>query len=325
MEVVVIGAGITGLLAARTLHDAGIRVTVMDKGRGVGGRMATRRIDRARVDHGAQFFTARTDAFKSLVEQWLAAGLIAEWSRGWAAPDGTTRDDGHPRYYGVNGMTTVPKYLADGLNLRTTTRVVALNREQERWQVVTDYGTRFRADALIITPPLPQTMALLKSGNLKLTPHDEQQITKLGDYDPTITVLTVLNGNSNLPGPGGMQLDEGVIAWIGDNTMKGISPERRAVTIHASAQFSREHLEDDLTEVGQILADAAQPFLLADIIHFQTHRWRYATPTTTYDAPYYMLDQPEPVVLAGDVFGGPRVEGAALSGLAAAQKILEAT
>ncbi|MSO32728.1 MAG: FAD-dependent oxidoreductase, partial [Ilumatobacteraceae bacterium] len=60
-RVVVVGAGIAGLTAARALSHAGHSVIVLDKGRSVGGRMATRRIGDATVDHGAQFFTVRSD------------------------------------------------------------------------------------------------------------------------------------------------------------------------------------------------------------------------------------------------------------------------
>ena len=96
----IIGAGIAGLLAARTLQERGLQVTVLDKGRGVGGRMATRRIGSAVFDHGAQFFTARDPRFQALVNSWLAAEVAAEWCRGFAGPEGVRQDDGHPRYRG---------------------------------------------------------------------------------------------------------------------------------------------------------------------------------------------------------------------------------
>ncbi|MBA3611032.1 MAG: NAD(P)-binding protein, partial [Rubrobacter sp.] len=102
---IIVGAGISGLLAATELQAAGWTVTVLDKGRGVGGRMATRRIDGASFDHGAQFFTVRTERFQNLVDGWLAAGAAAEWSRGFPNAAGEGGNDGHPRYRGSNGMT----------------------------------------------------------------------------------------------------------------------------------------------------------------------------------------------------------------------------
>ena len=88
MDVVVIGAGMSGLVAARELVAAGARVRVIDKGRSVGGRLATRRIGDARLDHGAQFFTVRTPAFQQRVDDWLDRGLVRVWTHGFGDGDG---------------------------------------------------------------------------------------------------------------------------------------------------------------------------------------------------------------------------------------------
>ena len=79
MRVVVIGAGIAGLLAAQQLHSTGHEVTVLDKGKSPGGRLATRRIGAATLDHGAQFFTVRDAQFDHHVQQWVHDGVVREW------------------------------------------------------------------------------------------------------------------------------------------------------------------------------------------------------------------------------------------------------
>ena len=101
-DICIVGAGIAGLTAADTLRSAGWAVTVVDKGRGVGGRMATRRIDSSSFDHGAQFFTARDERFKARVHAWEAAGIAQNWH---------TSPAGEPRYRGVEGMSSIPKHL----------------------------------------------------------------------------------------------------------------------------------------------------------------------------------------------------------------------
>ncbi|MDP3490273.1 MAG: FAD-dependent oxidoreductase, partial [Phenylobacterium sp.] len=45
MKIAIIGAGMAGLSCAEALSDAGHAVQVLDKGRGPGGRMSTRRIE----------------------------------------------------------------------------------------------------------------------------------------------------------------------------------------------------------------------------------------------------------------------------------------
>jgi renalase len=104
---VVVGAGISGLLAARELTAVGWRVVVLDKGRGVGGRMATRRVGDGWFDHGAQFFTVRSERFQRLVSSWLESDIVEEWSRGFADAKGTQNEDGYPRYRGSEGMASV--------------------------------------------------------------------------------------------------------------------------------------------------------------------------------------------------------------------------
>jgi predicted NAD/FAD-dependent oxidoreductase len=88
MRVIIVGAGLSGLVAARELQGAGVEVTVVDKGRSPGGRLATRRIGAATLDHGAQFFTVRTPAFQHRVDDWLDRGLVAVWTQGFDSGDG---------------------------------------------------------------------------------------------------------------------------------------------------------------------------------------------------------------------------------------------
>ena len=114
IDVLVIGAGISGLLCASEIQRAGVTVRVLDKGRGVGGRMATRQMGGGRFDHGAQFFTVREPSFQSYVDEWLQAGVIQEWFR--HAPSDSNAA-GYPRYCGRFGMTDVAKYLCEFLEV----------------------------------------------------------------------------------------------------------------------------------------------------------------------------------------------------------------
>ncbi len=81
-DVVIIGAGLAGLMAGRVLADAGKRVLLLDQGSHVGGRLATRQIGGGAADYGAQFFTVRDPEFSAFVSRWLAEGIVFEWSRG---------------------------------------------------------------------------------------------------------------------------------------------------------------------------------------------------------------------------------------------------
>lgn len=311
----VIGAGMAGLMAAAELQRAGRRVLVLDKGRGVGGRLASRRIDGATFDHGAQFITTRDPRFAAVLEQGRQEGAMEEWCRGFAG-----NADGHARWRGKPAMSAVAKHLALGLDLHLEIPVVALRRADDRWRAETTAGRTFTAGAVVLTPPVPQSLALLDAGGIILVPEMRTRLAAI-EYERCLAVMAVLDGPSRIPPPGGLTPADGPIAWIADNRLKGISAEP-AVTIHATHAFSMEHWERDRQESGRALLDAAAEWLGARVKAFQVHGWRYSKPMRVDEERCVLVSQSPPLVLAGDAFAGPRVEGAALSGWAAAEAIL---
>jgi predicted NAD/FAD-dependent oxidoreductase len=321
---VIVGAGISGLLAAGELGDAGWRATVLDKGRGVGGRMATRRMGGAGFDHGAQFFTVRSERFGALVNDWLAAGAAAEWSRGFADAEGNANPDGHPRYRGSKGMTSIPKHLARGLDVRTGERVVRVDRDGDGWTVACESGLSVSADALLLTAPVPQSLALAESGNYGLPENARGQLESIS-YDPCLAVMALLDVASPVPEPGGVQIKGEPLDWIGDNATKGIS-DRPALTIHGGPHWSREHYDDGEADVTRALLRLAGERLGVDLaastVETSLARWRYSWVTSSHEEPCLVASEDPPLVFCGDGFGQPKVEGAALSGLAAADGLI---
>lgn len=314
-DVLVVGAGMAGLIAAAELQRAGRRVLVLDKGRGVGGRLATRRIGGATFDHGAQFITTRDPRFAAALEQGRQNGAVTEWCRGFAGGE-----DGHARWCGKPGMSSFAQHLAVDLDLHLETPVVALRRAEDRWCVETATGRTFTAGAVALTPPLPQSLAMLDACGTVLPPDIRMRLAAI-EYARCIAVLAVLAGPSRIPPPGGLAPAHGPIVWIADNLLKGISTEP-AVTLHATHAFSLEHWDRDRQESARALLDAGAESIGSEIKTFQVHGWRYSKPMQSYEKPCAVVSQSPPLVLAGDGFGGSRVEGAALSGWAAAEAIL---
>ena len=314
-DVLVIGAGMAGLIAAVELQRAGRRVRVLDKGRGVGGRLASRRIGEASFDHGAQFITTRDPRFVSALEGWRQTGVVEEWCHGFAE-----HADGHPRWRGKPSMNSVAKHLAHGLEVRLEQQVVSLHCLQDRWRAETNTGEVYLASAVVLTPPVPQSLALMAAGGFVLPPELHARLAAI-DYERCLAVMAVLDGPSRLPPPGGLAPAEGPIAWIADNKMKGISAAP-AVTIHATHAFSLEHWDDDRQASGRLLLEAAAEWLGAGTKTFQVHGWRYSKPMRTHEQACVIVSQSPMLLLAGDAFAGPKVEGAALSGWAAASAII---
>lgn len=333
VAVLVLGAGIAGLVGARVLEQAGHDVTVLDKGRRPGGRMATRRPrgpDGPVFDHGAQFVTLRSRELSAETDRWRANGWLVEWFRG--SPDAALGDgsharpadaaDGHPRFRAAPYQRGLPEALAAELrDVRCGVRVSSLAWDG-RWVATTADGGEVEATALLCTPPVPQALALLDAGGVELpTPLDRE--LRAITYEPCIAVLALPAGTVGLPTPGAVRpVEHPVLDFVADNRAKGISPVP-ALTIHATGDWSREHWEEDDDAVGAALVSAASTVLdLDDMAVLGVQRWRYSAPRTTAGSLAPGTDEP-PLRFAGDACAGGRVEGAARSGWTAAHRLLD--
>lgn len=317
MRVVVIGAGLAGLVAARDLQTAGLEVLVIERSRSVGGRMATRRIGTATLDHGAQFFTVRTPAFGRTVDDWAERGLVRVWSHGFGL------DDGYPRFIATGGMNSLAKDLARGVSIECSTLAFAVRpsgnpgpEADHSWEVLIDDGSIRYADAVVITTPLPQAFALLADAPVEL----DEALFRI-DYDRTVALLVVLDELGSVPEPGGVQNPNKTFSFVGDNSAKGVSATP-ALTFHASAEWSKDHWDESPESLLDLLQQAAAPWLgNATVVERQLKKWRFATPRTTWPDPYWATPD-NSIVLAGDAFSGPRIEGAHNSAMAAAHSLI---
>lgn len=303
MRTVIIGAGIAGVVAARELQQHGHDVVVIDKGRSPGGRMATRREGDARFDHGAQFFTVRDELFQQQVDNWMSRGLVHEWCRGFESPDG------HSRYVATNGMNTLVKDLTQEVDVQCSVTATSVESVSSGWIIRTAEGDEITCDTLIVTSPLPQTNVLLSTSGVAVP----EEITSCS-YDPTVALLVVVDGSPQTLGAhGGLQDPDEVFSFIGDNAQKGVSPVP-AVTFHANARWSSEHFEQsDEWLHSQLLASSARWLSDVTVTSSQVKKWRYATPKNIWPERYW-CNLTHTLCLAGDAFGGPKIEGAYLSG-----------
>ncbi|MEZ0485307.1 NAD(P)/FAD-dependent oxidoreductase [Fibrella aquatica] len=312
----ILGAGLAGLTAARELTRKGHDVLIFDKGRGVGGRLATRRMANGRADHGGQYFSARSADFQVLTQEMLSAGVVHEWHIEESDPASFQ----HPRYVGSNGMNSIAKFLAEGLNVQIGKRATQVSQTAQGWAVTFDDGQTLNADSLLVTLPAPQVLALWRESGLTLS-SEEQTALEAIHYEPCIAVMLQLSQSSHVPKPGGLKLPPASpVAWIADNQQKGISPDVPTLTLHASHSYSQQHVDDtDLTAlIPELIAAASAYISPGSIVDQQIHRWRYSNATQRYEKPFLRASTPSPLLFGGDGFGQGNIEGAFLSGLAMA-------
>jgi hypothetical protein len=315
MRVAIIGAGVAGLTAARALGGAGASVRVFDKGRGVGGRLATRDREQGAFDHGAQRFSARSEPFRQEVERWRASGWITE----------TEQMSDEPAFLPVPSANSLARSLALGLEVRSSTRVTSLRRQQKSWHLSFEGAPEEGGfDVVLCTAPAPQSAALLEPHRVFAA---ELEAIR---YDPTWALM--------------LGCERDAIAWPNATFSEGLpqgpialmvreahKPGRSAdeplirLTIHASSAFSIEHLEASPEVVTPLLIDAvrrAWPALAEMRVRFASaQRWRFARVAAPLGVPC-LFDATKGLGVAGDGLLGPRIESAWLSGEAIARAVL---
>jgi predicted NAD/FAD-dependent oxidoreductase len=319
--VVIIGAGLAGLAAAKTLVEDGVQPLVLESASAPGGRCMTITHETGVFDLGAQFFTVRRPEFRKIAEMWITSGKAREWTRGFPEISGVSELASHPRYCGVKGMCSLVDAVSQKIPVRLNTTVKRVSEGRACWLIEVEGRDRIKADIVLLTPPPPAALRLLNDENTWRMGALLLPLTGV-EYIPQIAVAAILDGPSGLPSPGAARVDDRDISWIADNQIKGISPVP-AVTIHATKAFSAAHVDTPPDEVGALIAKAAAPLLKNNIISIHTQCWRYGTPANTLQKNYYLVDGRAPIYFASDAFCGGLVEGATLSGIAVGKAIAE--
>lgn len=308
----IVGAGIAGLIAAKQLAGCGASICLLEKGRGLGGRMATRRWNGAIFDHGAQFFTVRDPRFARWVNEWCEQGFVEPWY------------DFHGsgmHFRGQPGMTAIAKHLAIDLEIRRETLVRKVSRRDRKWQGDLGNETTITASRLLITAPVPQAMTLLETGEVALDRNDQKALDAI-KYHRCIAALAILDQPSRIDSlNGALKLSGEPVQWISDNHRKGISKDVPSATIHSTPAFAEEHWDSNDSVRMPLLLEKASKHLGATILFCQCHRWGFSQPKASFRDKAF-VDESLGLAIAGDGLSGGRVEGAALSGLEAATQII---
>lgn len=332
----VIGAGMAGVACARTLAQAGHRVTLFEKSPGFGGRMATRDGAFGTFDYGAQYFTVRDARFKRALE--TVPGLCKAWSantirvldaRGQVATASLPTSETH--WVPVPGMNALVTRWAQPLQaqqqVELQTRVTHLDRDpmnHGQWQLHTEglAGAQHvfsGFDGVLLAIPAEQARLLLETAPQADTL--AQQIDRV-DASPCWTLMLAfpqaMQPGLSALGPhwNAARSTHHRIAWLARESSK---PGRNAVerwTVQASAEWSQEHLLDDPERVQAKLlkAFAEVTGIRAEPAHIQSHRWLYAR-TLEPLGKSHLWDAKAGLGVCGDWCIGHRVEDAFLSGL----------
>ncbi|MEQ8765220.1 MAG: FAD-dependent oxidoreductase [Planctomycetota bacterium] len=312
--IAVLGAGVAGLTCARILTDQGLRVTVFDKSRGTGGRMATRRVGEARFDLGAPFFTART-ALRRLTRSWIEDGLVSPISGPIVRIRGREVDAAspEPRYRGVPGMSAITRHLADRVSLRAGHRIASLHRTPEGWELEDDRGEVLGAYPLVlIALPAEQAVPLLQASK------DLARMAASIRTAPCLVRAVSFAKPIDLPFEAAFVERDPDLTWLsrsqgGEHWLLHSTPE----LAESCFDESPEKVTDRLLRAMERVTGCEIP--TPDFVH--AHRWRYAKVMNPLDVGA-LFDEKLGLGACGDWCRGARVEGAFQSGVALAGRVL---
>ncbi|WP_299729171.1 FAD-dependent oxidoreductase [uncultured Endozoicomonas sp.] len=314
MKIAVIGSGLSGIKTASLLHKIGHDVTVFEKSRGFGGRMAHRRLEWAGLDLGAQYFTARDPAFIKEVHQWCRDGDVAQWRFSpHRIEDGqlVASSDETQRFIGLPTMNQPVKKLGADLSVKWRTQIVSVERGR-KWTLCGAEGERFTGfDWLVVSAPAEQTHALLKPHSL-ITAAIPEVV-----HEPCWALGLGTRGNvaNSIQGIFG---DE-TVRWVSRlSSRPGFIQSNRVDDVwmlHFAPGWSEQQSKDSILDVGlegiSWLSNVLQIELHSVEQHL--HFWRYANIRPFSQEKPYLLDQQNQLAVVGAWCAGGRVEGAWLS------------
>jgi len=319
VHIAVVGAGIAGMTCAYELGLGDAKVTVFERSRALGGRLATLHHRQFAFDHGAQFITARSRPFGKYVGIAARAGALAPWrprlredQRAWDAPI-------EDWFVGAPGMNALARPLYRRMDLRLGVSVHELRRGQRGWELETDSGQDERVfDVVVVAVPAPQALSLLG-------PHG-----RAFRHLTNVTMAPCWAGMMAFDAPidaGGdaLRWTSGPLTWAACNSTKsGRPPGPQSWVVHASSQWSREHLEADANEAARLLLREFSLAIGAPLpppVYLGAHRWRHAFVEQALGLPC-IVDEEIAAAACGDWCIAPRAEAAFESGRTLAHSVL---
>lgn len=336
VDVIVIGAGTAGLACARALSRAGRRVEVVERSRGVGGRVATRRVDGQPVDHGVAFFHGSHPAFLAALSE-----VETERVEGWPSVVEGTGAPCQPRAFVAgetrlafrDGVNVFPKHLGRGLDVLLDTRALALEVGDDEIGVQVERAgerTTLFARDVVLALAGPQSSALLAPLSAS---RDVAAALSLFAMMPSMPCATVIATYADLPAPDwhvAYPPSASPLVVVSHDSSKRRVQATTTLVLQAKPAWSRAHADSPPEALSSALLQELAPLLGARATTpsaSQVHRWKWGRsgPEASLASPVVLgLGRRCRVGLAGELFAAPGgVEAAFLSGERLASRLID--
>jgi photolyase PhrII len=328
-RIAMIGAGVGGLFCARALVDHGLAVQVFDKSRGPGGRVASRTIEQAlRFDHGAQYLRCGDERLGKYINSWLEAGVLQIWDGPLVdvvAPGQFEERRSRLRLVGVPSMNAIGKHLASALpSIEYGTKVTRVEAKGASYLL---YGQRAdlvevalgEFDCVLWNCPPVQTNAMVPEVCSWV---EAARQTKM---KPCWAMMVAFESPWKT-GFDGAFLNEGPIRWLARNSSKpGRPSDLDCWVVHSTHEWAELNLQRDRDGVAEELANQLSASVGIDcpeVLFRQAHRWLYADVEVACPTGDCAWDRQRLLGACGDWFSRKNIEGAILSGMSLAGRVL---
>lgn len=310
-SVAVVGAGMAGLSCARALADAGVAVTVLEKSRGLGGRLATRRAAGGGVDHGAVALQVEQgSAFAGYLRQAAEVGAATFWPAAQA-------------WVGLPGMSGIVQPLARGVTVQPATEVTGLVRAAGGWRLQGAGVPDAAFGQVILALPQPQARALLLAA-----PEPAPDLAaQIAPARLRAVWTAMLRLDASLPLQGDViHWAEGPVRQAVRNSSKpGRGGAGEAWVLHAAEDWTAAYLEREKPEAAALLLAAffAQTGVApVTPVWLEGHRWRHGLTVQPLARPF-VRDAAAGLAVCGDWCLGDSAADAFASGQALAAALLQ--
>ena len=325
MKIAIIGAGISAITIAQNLKDIA-NISLFEKSRGVGGRMAVRRSGPYEFDHGAQFFTAKGENFKNFIAPLIKKNIIQQWDARFAEFKNNkilrrvTWDSEYPHYVGSPGMNAIPKYLSQELNIKLNVKVNKIIRNAANgWELFDDDLNKLgEYDWVISTAPAIQSAEILpecfKHQNNLLNKKMVGCFSLMLGFTKALPLLwdAALIGDAN-------------ISWVSINSSKPDRAKSFSMLVHSTNAWAEDHLSDDSQSVISYLTKETSRIIGHDTSqaeHVDLHAWRYANISKQAKSDV-LIDYDNSLASCGDWLIHGRIESAFEAGIKMVKKFKE--
>jgi len=320
-KIAVIGAGISGLNLARLLSDVA-EIVVFEKSDKLCGRMATHQSNGFSFDHGAQFFTAKKEAFKSFVNELESNGVVAQWNARFVELEPInidskrTWDDEFPHYVGIPAMNSIGQYLAKNLDVRFNQLITGIRKVESSWFVETSESEHGPFDWVLVTIPAEQAHNILP----------EMFYPKMHLQDVTMQPCFALMLGYDQPKPFDWDaafVSKSILSWVSVNSSKPNRGDAFTIVAMTKNDWAYENFDrEESSVVAEMLTELERisEMKLDDAAYIKLKRWKYAN-AFRKDEPLELIDYDAQLACCGDWCISGKIESAFMSSLVLAQKL----